>query len=164
MMLRPCLPLLVAICLAASAPFARAQSHAAHAPSTPPPGRMELPWHADLLHALPRHAVSMDVHGTPLQCSGVDLVDVLRRAGAMPADPLRGAHLARHVEVRARDGYTVVFSLGELDPTLGKQRVYVTDQCEGKPLPADAGPARLLIPGDARPARSARQIQTFVIE
>lgn len=164
MTLRPCLPLLFAICLVPSALSAQAQSHAAHAPSTPPPGRMELPWRADLLQGLPRHAVSMDVHGTPFQCSGVDFVDVLRRAGAMPVDPLRGAHLARRVEVRARDGYTVVFSLGELDPTLGKQRVYVADQCDGKPLPAEAGPARLLIPGDSRPARSARQIQTFIIE
>ncbi|CAN7468453.1 hypothetical protein LJR143_002960 [Pseudoxanthomonas sp. LjRoot143] len=164
MTLRPCLPLLMAICLVPPALSVRAQSHAAHAPSAPSPGRVELPWHADLLQGLPRHAVSMDVHGTPLQCRGVDLVDVLRRAGAMPTDPLRGAHLARRVEVRARDGYTVVFSLGELDPTLGKQRVYVADECDGRPLPAEAGPARLLIPGDSRPARSARQIQTFVIE
>lgn len=164
MTLRSCLPFLIAICFASPALSASAQSHAAHAPSAPPPGRMELPWHADLLQGLPRHAVSMDVHGTPLRCSGVDLVDVLRRAGAMPAELLRGAHLARHVEVRARDGYAVVFSLGELDPTLGKQHVYVTDECDGRPLPADAGPARLLIPGDARPARSARQIQTFIIE
>ncbi|WP_213604532.1 molybdopterin-dependent oxidoreductase [Pseudoxanthomonas japonensis] len=125
---------------------------------------MELPWHVDLLQGLPRRTVSMDVHGKAMTCSGVDLVDILRHAGAMPADPLRGTDLARHVEVRARDGYTVVFSLGELDPTLGKQRVYVTDQCDGKPLPADAGPARLLIPGDTRPARSARQVQTFIIE
>jgi hypothetical protein len=161
---RPCLPFLFAISLIPSALPVHAQSHAAHAPSTPPTGRMELPWHVDLLQGLPRHTVSMDVHGKAMTCSGVDLVDVLRRAGAMPADPLRGTDLARHVEVRARDGYTVVFSLGELDPTLGKQRVYVTDQCDGKPLPADAGPARLLIPGDTRPARSARQVQTFIIE
>ena len=163
-MLRPSLPLLIAMCLASPSLPVRAQSHAAHASSAPSPGRMELPWRADLLQGLPRHAVGMDVHGKALQCSGVDLVDVLRHAGAMPADPLRGAHLARHVAVRARDGYTVVFSLGELDPTLGRQRVYVADECDGKPLPADAGPARLLIPGDARPARSARQIQTFIVE
>ena len=164
MNLRPCLPLLIAAYVATGSLSAAAQSHGAHAPSTPPPGRIELPWSAELLHNLPRHDVGMEVHGRALQCSGVDLVDLLRRAGAMPADPLRGAHLARRVEVRACDGYTVVFSLGELDPTLGKQRVYVADQCDGKPLPADAGPARLLIPSDARPARSARQIQTFVIE
>ena len=164
MILRPCPAFLIAAGLAAIAPSVVAQSHAAHAPAAPAPGRIELPWSAGLLSGLPRHDIGMDVHGKALRCSGVDLVDVLRRAGAMPADPLRGAHLARRVEVRARDGYTVVFSLGELDPTLGKQRVYVADQCDGKPLPADAGPARLLIPGDARPARSARQLQTFIIE
>jgi len=164
MQIRPRRPLLIALCLAAPALSAGAQSHGTHAPSAPPPDRIEVPWSADLLRDLPRHDVSMDVHGTPLACSGVDLVDLLRRAGAMPAEPLRGAHLARHVQVRARDGYTVVFSLGELDPTLGKQRVYVTDRCDGKPLPADAAPARLLVPGDSRPARSARQLQTLIIE
>lgn len=154
----------IALCLWLSAVTAAAQSHPAHAPSTPPPGRIELPWDAGLLHGLPRHDVAMDVHGQALRCSGVDLVDVLRHAGAMPAEPLRGAHLARRVEVRARDGYTVVFSLGELDPTLGRQRVYVADQCNGTPLDAHDGPARLVIPGDARPARSARQIQTLIVE
>ncbi len=156
-------PTLLCLCLAAS--HAVAQAHHAHAPpSAAPPARIELRWEAGLLHDLPRHAVAMNVHGATLQCSGVALVDVLRRAGAMPVDPLRRAHLARRVDVLARDGYRVVFSLGELDPTLGNQRVYVTDQCDGKPLEANDGPARLLVPGDARPARSARQIQTLIIE
>jgi len=40
----------------------------------------------------------------------------------------------------------------------------VADRCNGQPLDAREGPARLLVPGDSRPARSARQIKTFVIE
>jgi len=154
----------IALCLGLSASIAPARSHPAHAPSAPPAGRVELPWDAALLRDLPRHDIALDVHGRALRCSGVDLVDVLRHAGAMPAEPLRGAHLARRVEVRARDGYTVVFSLGELDPTLGGQRVYVADRCDGKPLDAHDGPARLVVPGDARPARSARQLQTLIVE
>lgn len=141
-----------------------AQSHATHAPASPVPARMELAWNASLIAGLPRHDVTIDVHGTPVRCEGVALVDLLRRAGAMPAEPLRGAHLARRVEAIASDGYRVVFSLGELDPTLGKQAVYVADRCNGKPLDAREGPARLLVPGDSRPARSARQIKTFIIE
>lgn len=162
---RPCVPVLLVasgLCLCAAA--ASAQSHAAHTPATTPPGRVELAWNAGLLAGLPRHDVAMDVHGKALRCDGVELADVLRRAGAMPAEPLRGAHLARRVEVRARDGYTVAFSLGELDPTLGGQRVYVADRCDGKPLDAHDGPARLVVPGDARPARSARQIHTLIVE
>ena len=141
-----------------------AQSHAAHAPASAVPARMELAWDPALIAGLPRHDITIDVHGTPLRCDAVALVDLLRRAGAMPADPLRGPHLACRVEVVASDGYRVVFSLGELDPSLGKQAVYVADQCNGKPLDAREGPARLLVPGDSRPARSARQIKTFVIE
>lgn len=155
---------LILCCLGMPLASAFAQSHAAHAPVSPVPARMELTWSPALIDGLPRHDVSIDVHGTSLRCEGVALVDLLRRAGAMPAEPLRGAHLARRMEVVASDGYRVVFSLGELDPTLGKQTVYVADRCNGKPLDAREGPARLLVPGDSRPARSARQITTFIIE
>ena len=56
---RPCLPLLFAISLIPSALPVHAQSHAAHAPSARPTGRMELPWHVDLLQGLPRR-ISLD--------------------------------------------------------------------------------------------------------
>ena len=49
----------------------------------------------------------------------------------MPVDPLRGgAQLGRRVEVVARDGYRVTFSLGELDPSLGNTQVFLVDQCD----------------------------------
>jgi hypothetical protein len=118
---------------------------------------------AATLAALPREAVDAEVHGHVLHCSGVPLVALLRKAGAMPAEPLRGAHLARIVRVSARDGYRAAFSLAELDPTLGNARVFVVDACDGKPLGEHDGPLRLLVPGEQRPARGVRQLQAIEV-
>lgn len=125
------------------------------------PAPTRVPLDAVTLGAQPHEAVDVEVHGQALHCSGVPLLALLREAGAMPAKPLHGAQLARIVRASARDGYRVVFSLAELDPTLGNARVFVVDACAGKPLDEHEGPLRLLVPGDARPARGVRQLQAI---
>lgn len=122
-----------------------------------------IPLDATTLSALPRETVQADSHGHALACEGVALVALLRHAGAMPETELRGTQLARVVEAAARDGYRVAFSLGELDPATGGRRVFVVDRCDGKPLDADVGPLRLLVPDDLRPARSVRQLRSITI-
>lgn len=165
----------VALPLSLPATAALAQSNAhphagpqasphAHAPAPPVPARMELAVGAADLAGLPRHDAPLDVHGRKQACTGVELADLLRRAGAMPDGPLRGAHLVRTVQAQARDGYRVAFSLAELDPTLGRRHVYVVDQCDGRALDAQDGPLRLVVPEDARAARSLRQLQSLVVE
>ncbi|SEL71163.1 Oxidoreductase molybdopterin binding domain-containing protein [Pseudoxanthomonas sp. GM95] len=124
---------------------------------------ISVPLDAAALRDLPRQRAQMDVHGQALDCSGVALAALLQKAQAMPATPLRGPQLARVVEVQAADGYRVVFSLGELDATLGKAQVVLADQCAGKPLDAHDGPLRLLVPGDGRPARSVRQVNRITV-
>jgi hypothetical protein len=126
--------------------------------------REAIPLDAATLSSLPRETVNADSHGHALACEGVPLVALLRHAGAMPETELRGAQLARVVRADARDGYRVVFSLGELDPATGARRVFVVDRCDGKPLGDDVGPLRLLVPGDARPARWVRQLQSITVE
>ena len=118
---------------------------------------------AATLAALPREAVTATAHGKTHACEGVPLVALLRHAGAMPTTELRGKQLARFVRVEARDGYRVVFSLGELDPATGGRRVYVVDRCDGKPLGDEVGPLRLVVPEDARPARWLRQLETITV-
>lgn len=120
-----------------------------------------VPLDAATLAGLPHEAVSASAHGKALQCEGVPLIALLRKTGAMPAEPLRGAQLARIVRVTARDGYRAAFALAELDPTLGNARVFVVDACDGKPLDDHDGPLRLLVPDDARPARGVRQLQSI---
>jgi DMSO/TMAO reductase YedYZ molybdopterin-dependent catalytic subunit len=52
------------------------------------------------------------------------------------------------IVLRARDGYTTSFSLGELSPDLGDRKVWLALDADGKPLPENEGPVRLLIPGE----------------
>jgi hypothetical protein len=137
-----------------------AQGHASQpAPSSP----QAIPIDPATLAALPREAVSATEHGKTLQCEGVALQALLRAANALPAEPLRGGQLAHYVLVAARDGYRAVFSLAELEPTLGNYRVLLVDRCDGQPLGDDDGPLRLIAPEESRPARWVRQVQSITV-
>ena len=122
---------------------------------------VDVPLDAATLSALPRHTVEARAHDQALHCEGVELAALLRKAGSMPADPLRGKQLAHYVRVEARDGYRAVFSLAELDATLGNAKVFLVDRCEGKALDDKSGPLRLIAPGESRPARWVRQVQSI---
>ena len=126
------------------------------------PTRADSPLDAATLAALPRQAVEGSAHGQALRCEGVELVALLRSSGAMPADPLRGTEqLIRYVRIEARDGYRAIYSLAELDPSLGNAKVFVVDRCDGKPLDEKSGPLRLIAPAESRPARWVRQVQSI---
>lgn len=154
---------LIVAMLAAAPAFAQ-HSHAPSAPTPAPAASIDIPLDAGARDGIARSRVTANAHGQALDCNGVALVDILRKAGAMPAEPLHGgAQLGRRVEVVARDGYRVTFSLGELDPSLGNRQVFLVDQCDGKPLAADSGPLRLIVPEDSRPARGIRQIERITV-
>lgn len=144
-----------------------ASAQHAHPPTdavAPPPAAIDIPLDAPAREDLARSRVTASAHGQALDCTGVALVDLLRHAGAIPDAPLRGgAQLGRRVEVVARDGYRVTFSLGELDPGLGNREVFLVDRCDGQPLPDETGPLRLVVPEDSRPARWIRQIQRISV-
>ena len=153
----------------ANPPTARAQSHdhdhASHqrasqprAPASP----VTVPLDAAARATLTRHRVEASAHGRTLRCEGVSLAALLQASGAMPDAPLDAVHLDRYVLVTARTGDRVVFSLGELDPTLGNRPVYLLDRCDGAPLDDD-GPLRLLVVGDTRPARSLYRIDAITV-
>lgn len=110
------------------------------------------------LAAMPQATITAAAHEeAQSQWQGVALDELLRRAGAPLDKPLRGHNLARFVRVTATDHYQVVFSLGELDATLGHAKVILASQRDGKPLAAD-GPFRLVVAGDERPARWVRNV------
>ena len=147
-----------------SGPVAAQHSHPPAADATPPVAAVDIQLDAGARAGLARSRVTARAHGQALDCNGVALLDLLRQAGAMPAAPLHGgAQLGRRVEVLARDGYRVTFSLGDLDPSLGNRQVCLVDQCDGKPLTGDSGPLRLVVPEDSRPARSIRQIDRITV-
>ena len=162
-------PLFLLACTSLSL-TARAQEHA-HAPHqhAAPPGAalvaspLAVPLDAATLATFPRQPVAASAHGQVLQCEGIPLSVLLRAAKALPEEPLRGAGLSNYVLVTARDGYRAVFSLAELEPTLGNQQVLLVDRCAGQPLPEKEGPLRLIAPDESRPARWVRQVQSITV-
>jgi hypothetical protein len=113
------------------------------------------------IDGLARTPVTGESHGKQLACEGVALNALLERDLGRKIEGLRGADLASTVRISARDGYRVVFTLAELDPTIGGLKAYVVDRCDGAPLADDVGPLRLMVPSDHRPARWIRQIESI---
>jgi hypothetical protein len=122
-----------------------------------------LPLDATSRAALPRSEAVLSAHGHTSQCSGVALAALAARAGLPTGEALRGDALRLLLVVAARDGYRVAFTLGEIDPKLGGKPVLLADSCDGKPLAADNGPLRLVVPGEARAARSVRQVEAISV-
>ncbi len=149
-----------ALLLCFALPLHAAPIHDGAKSSTPqlPLAPVTIPLDQAALETFPREAVTARAHGKSLRCEGVSLTALLQAAKAMPVEPLRGEHLARYVLVTARDGYRAVYSLAELDPALGNNKVFLVDRCDGKLLTDDDGPLRVIAPDESRPARWLRQV------
>jgi DMSO/TMAO reductase YedYZ molybdopterin-dependent catalytic subunit len=128
------------------------------------PGGTPLDLGAAEIAALPHTEVrAVDSHGKGGLFRGVELAELLRKAGAAAGDALRGSHLRDIVRVECADGYVIAFTLAELDPALGARRVLLADALDGQPLGAEQGPWRLVVPDDKRPARWARQVKSVTV-
>jgi DMSO/TMAO reductase YedYZ molybdopterin-dependent catalytic subunit len=92
---------------------------------------------------------------------GVLLWDLLNKAG-ITSDPTRDGQF-QYVEVTATDCYQVVLALGEINPGFGGEQVLVADGENGAPLGADAGFARLVVPGDKFGGRSTFWITSIKV-
>lgn len=123
-----------------------------------------LPLDTASLARLPRATATLTAHGQTHSCDGVWLAD-LAAAGGLPAgSDVSGDALSIVIRAEAADGYRVLFTLAEIDRKLGNRPVLVADRCDGKPLAADDGPLRLVVPGEVRAARSVRQLQALRIQ
>lgn len=90
--------------------------------------------------------------------SGVPLSDLLTKFGAPLGKELHGSALALYIVATGSDGYQAVLSLAEVDPSFHPGDVIVADSMDGKPLDAKAGPFKLVVSQDKRPARSVRNL------
>lgn len=88
---------------------------------------------------------------------GTLLVNILKEAGVTLGSALRGRNLMKYVLVSASDGYHVVFALPELDPEFTAESIIIATTVDGKPLPKDEGPFRIVVPKDKKQARWVRQ-------
>jgi len=149
-------PLLVVLMLAAAG-GACAQSVSLVGPD----GQAETLSAGDLAK-LARFKVTLDQHGKVGVYEGASLGDVVARVGAASGKAIHGAEMATVIRVSAADGYQVVLGLAETDPGTRPNRVILADSADGAPLGAD-GPFRLVVEGDLRPARSARNVERIEV-
>ena len=91
---------------------------------------------------------------------GVMLWTILDSAGVTLGKDLRGENLAKF---KASDGYEVVFSLPEIDPEFSEKIILLAHEMDGKPLAANEGPFRLVVPQDKKHARWIRQLNSIQI-
>ena len=152
----------IALLLLGAVSSLRAQDHS-HASDPSSPSPLSVPLDRATLATLPRTAVVVTAQGKTATCTGVRLSALLTRAGVLSAERLRGPALASYVLVTARDGQRVIYSLAELEPTLGNSNVMLVNQCDDKPLPDDSGPLRLIAPEESRSARWLRQVQSITV-
>ncbi len=113
------------------------------------------------LAKLPQHEVHAEAHGKAVSCSGPTLSDVLVKVGAPQGEALRGKQLSLYVKASARDDYRVVYSLAELDAASHDDVPILTTRCDGKMLDDKDGPFRVVYPGEKRPARWIRQVNSI---
>ncbi len=110
------------------------------------------------LAKMPRASVKTGGNGMETVYEGVWLHEVLKRAGVPQGGELRGKALASYVLASAQDGYEVVFSLGELDPSFIDNEILLADTENSKPLFGAQGRFRLVVPKDKPGARSVRML------
>jgi DMSO/TMAO reductase YedYZ molybdopterin-dependent catalytic subunit len=110
------------------------------------------------LAKMPRASVHTKSNGMETVYEGVWLHEVLKKAGVPHGSELRGKALASYVLAEAQDGYQVVFSLAELDPTFIDNEVLLADTADGKPLFGAQGRFRLIATKDKLGARSVRML------
>jgi len=118
----------------------------------------------------PPQKASWKNHGQVHSVEGVALDALLTRAGFdpgamgpdVPKDKKR-AGWKKAVIATAADGYEAVFSCAEVMPAMGPTKVLVVWSLDDKPLPADAGPLRLVSLTDLEGARSIHSLRKLTV-
>ena len=115
---------------------------------------------ASLLGAASRDVRLEDVEGNVIVYHGMPLLEILEKGG-LDLKTMAGERkaVASVVLATARDGYTVVFSAGELHAARANPKVFLVSETSTGPLPEKEGPVRLIVHGD--PVRSAYALTTI---
>jgi len=126
-------------------------------------GKKSAEWTAPKLAALPHETIQATNERTQAQdtYSGVPLMALLVELG-VPQKPI-GKDFRLYVVAEGRDGYKVVYSLGEVSPDVHDGSVLLVDSVNGKPL-ADNGPIELICTGEHRPARWVRGVTSISVK
>ena len=107
--------------------------------------------------------VHYTLKGKPHQAHGVPLLAVLQAARPTFHPHVKNDRVRFVVRVRGRDGYDAAFSLAELLPEFGHAAAWLAWDRDGRPLPPEAGPVELLVPGDVKAARWVHGIAAVTV-
>lgn len=158
-LLRRCLCVLALVSWAGPGMGAEAARSAAATLAVQGIGQEAIRYSLAELRALPMHKVRAEfARGRSAECEGVRLADILAKSGIAMGQALAGDRLSEYLLVSARDGYTVLFALTELDPEFSDAPVLLCLTLDGAAIPEDSGPLRLVVPRDRRHARWVRQV------
>jgi hypothetical protein len=124
----------------------------------PPPAPFHVLINATTLAGLPHITIpATDEAGHTNKYTGVSLHDLLVKEGAPTGEPVRALAMVSYVLISASDGYHVLFTLPELDPSYTDHVAVIADQVDGVPF-KDVGPYRLIVPFEKRQARWVRNV------
>lgn len=116
-------------------------------------------------HLLPH--ISATVHNshtnTSETYSGVPLATLLAKINAPLGKELHGEAMTSYVVATGSDGYSVVLSLAEVDPSFHEGQVIVADARDGQPL-GKSGPFQLVVSDDKRPARWVHNLVSITLQ
>lgn len=116
-------------------------------------------------HLLPH--ISATVHNSHTNASetysGVPLATLLAKMNAPLGKELHGEAMTSYVVATGSDGYSVVLSLAEVDPSFHEGQVIVADTRDGQAL-GKSGPFQLIVTDDKRPARWVHNLETIALK
>ncbi len=94
--------------------------------------------------------------------SGVPVVDLLSKVGVPLGESVRGKLFMIGIVAGGMDGYSVLYSLGEVDPSIHTGDVMVADMLDGQKIAKD-GAFKMVATEEKRPARWVRNLTTISV-
>lgn len=94
---------------------------------------------------------------------GVSVHDLLRLVNAPPGEKLRRPTLCLVVRVKGADGLVCAFALAEFEEGFTDRTIVLASEMDGRPLPPELGPWRVIAPRDTRAARWVRQVVSLEV-
>lgn len=95
--------------------------------------------------------------------TGTSLLGVLELVGLPFPEDAKNPLLQTYLIVTANDGYQVVVSGGELDPSFGNVPMLLAWEQDGASLEGTDGPLRLVVPGDTKGGRYVHGIVSIEV-
>ncbi len=96
--------------------------------------------------------------------TGVDLYDLLGKAGVPFGIDVRRKTLSSYMLVKAADKYSIIYALAEVDTFLSNKKMILAYLKDNHPLPDNFGPLQIITTGEKKHARLIRQVTAIDIK